>query len=95
VIAHESGVANTVDPMGGSYFSRLTNETEDEACYFHKIEDIGVAVIENGYLSAIAEARTVIRSRSTGGACYRRCERIRLTTPSSSDSGDGPDGERR
>ncbi|HEV8574625.1 MAG TPA: methylmalonyl-CoA mutase family protein, partial [Dehalococcoidia bacterium] len=61
VIAHESGVANTVDPMGGSYFlEALTNETEDEAySYFHKIEDIGgvVAAIESGYLQReIAEA---------------------------------------
>jgi methylmalonyl-CoA mutase, N-terminal domain len=61
VIAHESGVANTVDPMGGSYFlETLTKETEDEAYnYFHKIEDIGgvIPAIENGYLQReIAEA---------------------------------------
>jgi methylmalonyl-CoA mutase N-terminal domain/subunit len=61
VIAHESGVANTVDPMGGSYFlEALTKETEDEAySYFHKIEDIGgvIPAIENGYLQReIAEA---------------------------------------
>jgi len=61
VIAHESGVANTVDPMGGSYFlEALTKETEDEAYnYFHKIEDIGgvIPAIENGYLQReIAEA---------------------------------------
>ena len=61
VIAHESGVANTVDPMGGSYFlEALTKETEEEAYnYFHKIEDIGgvIPAIENGYLQReIAEA---------------------------------------
>ena len=61
VIAHESGVANTVDPMGGSYFlEALTNETEDEVySYFHKIEDIGgvIPAIESGYLQReIAEA---------------------------------------
>jgi len=61
VIAHESGVANTLDPMGGSYFlEALTKETEDEAyIYFHKIEDIGgvIPAIENGYLQReIAEA---------------------------------------
>ncbi|TMB70161.1 MAG: methylmalonyl-CoA mutase [Chloroflexi bacterium] len=61
VIAHESGVANTVDPMGGSYFlEALTKETEEEAySYFHKIEDIGgvIAAIESGYLQReIADA---------------------------------------
>ena len=61
VIAHESGVANTVDPMGGSYFlEALTKDTEDDAYqYFHKIEDIGgvIPAIENGYLQReIAEA---------------------------------------
>jgi methylmalonyl-CoA mutase N-terminal domain/subunit len=61
VIAHESGVANTVDPMGGSYFlEALTKESEDETYeYFHKIEDIGgvIPAIENGYLQReIAEA---------------------------------------
>jgi methylmalonyl-CoA mutase, N-terminal domain len=61
VIAHESGVANSVDPMGGSYFlEALTQESEDEAYrYFDKIEDIGgvVAAIESGYLQReIADA---------------------------------------
>jgi methylmalonyl-CoA mutase N-terminal domain/subunit len=61
VIAHESGVANTVDPLGGSYFvEALTNETEADAYrYFHKIEDMGgvIPAIENGYLQReIADA---------------------------------------
>ena len=61
VIAHESGTANTVDPLGGSYFvEALTKESEDDAYrYFHKIEDIGgvIPAIENGYLQReIAEA---------------------------------------
>jgi methylmalonyl-CoA mutase N-terminal domain/subunit len=61
VIAHESGVANTVDPMGGSYFlEALTNETEEDAYrYFHRIEDMGgvIPAIENGYLQReIADA---------------------------------------
>ncbi len=61
VIAHESGVANTVDPMGGSYFlETLTKETEDEAySYFHKIEDMGgvIPAIESSYLQReIADA---------------------------------------
>ncbi len=53
VIAHESGITNTVDPLAGSYFvEKLTSETE-RACYryFDKIDALGgmVAAIENGY----------------------------------------------
>ena len=53
IIAHESGVTNTVDPLGGSYFlESLTNELERQAYdYFKRIEDMGgvVAGIENGF----------------------------------------------
>ena len=53
VIAHESGVAQVADPLGGSYFlERLTLETEC-ACYeyFDKIEALGgmVAAIGKGF----------------------------------------------
>jgi methylmalonyl-CoA mutase N-terminal domain/subunit len=43
VILHESGVANTVDPLGGSYFiEKLTDEMEQEAYdYFRRIEALG------------------------------------------------------
>lgn len=61
VIAHESGVANTVDPLGGSFFAEaLTNQTEEDACaYFRRIEDLGgvVPAIENGFFQReIAQA---------------------------------------
>ena len=51
VIAAESGVANTVDPLGGSYFvEALTNRLEVQARdYFRRIEDLG------GVLPAIAK----------------------------------------
>ena len=53
VIAHESGVTNTVDPLAGSYFvERITNELEAEALeYFRKIDALGgmVPAIERGY----------------------------------------------
>jgi methylmalonyl-CoA mutase N-terminal domain/subunit len=53
VIAHETGVANTVDPLGGSYFlERLTLDMEKGAFdYFEKIDAMGgmIAAIENGY----------------------------------------------
>ncbi|CAF4948338.1 unnamed protein product [Rotaria sp. Silwood1] len=45
IIAYESGVADTVDPMGGSFIiEHLTNEIEDKAWeYIHKIEEMGGA----------------------------------------------------
>jgi methylmalonyl-CoA mutase N-terminal domain/subunit len=53
VIAHESGVTNTVDPLGGSYFvERLTDEMEAAAyAYFDRIDELGgmVAAIERGF----------------------------------------------
>jgi len=53
VIAHESGVTNTIDPLGGSYFvEALTNEMEKEARdYIRKIDDMGgmVKAIELGF----------------------------------------------
>jgi methylmalonyl-CoA mutase, N-terminal domain len=53
IIAHESGVANTVDPLGGSYFvEALTNRTEREVrAYFERLNEIGGAIeaIERGY----------------------------------------------
>jgi methylmalonyl-CoA mutase N-terminal domain/subunit len=53
IIAHETGVTNTVDPLGGSYFlESLTNEVERGAWdYIEKIDSLGgmVAAIERGY----------------------------------------------
>jgi methylmalonyl-CoA mutase N-terminal domain/subunit len=53
IIAHETGVANTVDPLGGSYFvETLTNDVERGAWdYIEKIDALGgmVAAIERGY----------------------------------------------
>ncbi|MFN7966041.1 MAG: methylmalonyl-CoA mutase family protein [Acidobacteriota bacterium] len=53
VIAHESGVTNTIDPLGGSYFvEQLTNRMEADAlAYLDRIESMGgiVAAIEQGY----------------------------------------------
>jgi methylmalonyl-CoA mutase N-terminal domain/subunit len=54
VIAYESGVPNTVDPLGGSYYIEwLTNELERKAWeYLDRIEDMGgaIAAIESGYV---------------------------------------------
>jgi methylmalonyl-CoA mutase N-terminal domain/subunit len=53
IIAHESDVSLTVDPLGGSYYVEwLTNRMEDEAkAYFDKLDAMGgmVSAIEHGY----------------------------------------------
>jgi methylmalonyl-CoA mutase N-terminal domain/subunit len=53
IIAHESGVTNTIDPLGGSYFvEKLTSELEQEAKnYIDKIDNMGgmVKAIEMGF----------------------------------------------
>jgi len=54
VIAHESDVTDTIDPLGGSYYiENLTHEIEKKALeYLGKIDDLGgaVAAIERGYM---------------------------------------------
>jgi methylmalonyl-CoA mutase N-terminal domain/subunit len=61
IIAEESGVANTVDPLGGSFFVEAqTNHIERQAYeIFHRIEELGgvLPAIEKGYFqSEISEA---------------------------------------
>ena len=61
VIAHETGVVNSIDPLGGSYFvEQLTNELERQAYeYFERIDELGgvvAAIKENFFQREIAEA---------------------------------------
>jgi methylmalonyl-CoA mutase N-terminal domain/subunit len=61
VIAHESGVVNTIDPLGGSYFlEALTNELERQAYdYFDRIGKLGgvvAAIKDNFFQREIADA---------------------------------------
>lgn len=61
IIAEESGVANTIDPLAGSYFvEALTNKMEEDALmYIHKIDEMGgiIKAIEEGFPQReIAEA---------------------------------------
>ena len=61
ILAEETGVANTIDPLAGSYFvEALTRQIEEKAWdYIHKIDELGgmVTAIEKGYPQAeIAEA---------------------------------------
>jgi len=61
VIAHETGVVNAADPLGGSYFlESLTNELERQAYdYFARIDELGgvlAAIEDNFFQREIAEA---------------------------------------
>jgi methylmalonyl-CoA mutase N-terminal domain/subunit len=61
VIAHETGVVNTIDPLGGSYYvEHLTTELERQAYdYFERIEKLGgvvESIKENFFQREIAEA---------------------------------------
>jgi methylmalonyl-CoA mutase N-terminal domain/subunit len=53
IIAYETGVINTIDPLGGSYYiEALTNRLEEEANeYFRKIDELGgvIPAIEIGF----------------------------------------------
>ncbi len=76
VIAHESGVPNVIDPLGGSYYVEALTNRMEEGCrdYFDKIEKLGgvIPAIEKGffqrdiakaafkYQRAIEEGRQVI-----------------------------------
>jgi Methylmalonyl-CoA mutase, N-terminal domain/subunit len=67
VIAHETGVVNTIDPLGGSYFvEHLTDKLEAEAYdYFSRIEQLGgvvSAIKENFFQREIADASYVYQS---------------------------------
>ncbi len=73
IIAYETGVTDTVDPLGGSYYVEwLTGELERQAWeYIHRIEDMGgaIAAIESGYMqreiqeAAYAQQRAVDEGR--------------------------------
>ncbi len=53
VIAHETGVANTADPLGGSYFVEALTDRMEQRCYeyFEKIEQLGgmVEAVKRNY----------------------------------------------
>ena len=53
IIAHETGVTNTIDPLGGAYFvEALTDRMEEQAYdYFHKIDELGgmVQAVKEGF----------------------------------------------
>ena len=72
IIAEETGVANTIDPLTGSYFvEALTNEMEEKAWeYIHRIDDMGgmVAAIEKGFPQGeIADAAYTFQEQLEAG----------------------------
>jgi len=92
IIAHESGVADTADPLAGSYcIEALTSEIEEEATkYIDKIDEMGGAVsaIEKGYMqreiveSAYTQQREVEAKERTvvGLNQFRSEEEMRIET---------------
>jgi methylmalonyl-CoA mutase, N-terminal domain len=67
IIAYETGVTDTIDPLGGSYFvERLTSELEKKASeYINRIEDMGgaVAAIEASYMQREIQEAAVQQQR--------------------------------
>jgi methylmalonyl-CoA mutase, N-terminal domain len=53
IIAEETGVTNTIDPLGGSYFVEALTDRMEERCYeyFHKIDELGgmVEAVKRGF----------------------------------------------
>jgi methylmalonyl-CoA mutase N-terminal domain/subunit len=72
VIAHETGVVNTVDPLGGSYYvEALTDEMEQRAYdYFAKIDELGgmVEAVKGNYPQReIADAAFTLQQKIDAG----------------------------
>jgi methylmalonyl-CoA mutase N-terminal domain/subunit len=72
IIAHETGVANTIDPLGGAYFvESLTDRLEELAYeYFHKIDELGgmVQAVKTGFPQReIADASFELQSEIDAG----------------------------
>ncbi len=72
VIAHETGVANTIDPLGGSYYlEQLTSQLERQAYdYFERIQALGgvvQAIKENFFQREIADAAFRYQSEVEAG----------------------------
>ena len=63
ILAHESGLCNTIDPLAGSYYvESLTHEVELRATkYLQKIERMGgmLSAIEQGYIAAEIQKSSV------------------------------------
>jgi methylmalonyl-CoA mutase, N-terminal domain len=91
VLAHETGVVNTIDPLGGSYYLEdLTNRLEAEAYdYFRRVRELGgvvEAIKENFFQREIAEASFKYQSEvESGGRVVVGVNRYKLDDESELD----------
>ena len=88
IIAHETGVTNTIDPLGGSYFvEALTDQLEAHAyAYFAKIDELGgmVEAVKRGFPQReIADAAYTLQQE------YDRRERIVVGVNDFTEGGEG------
>ena len=88
VIAHETGVTNTIDPLGGSYFvEALTDQLEAHAYeYFAKIDELGgmVEAVKRGFPQReIADAAYTLQQE------YDRRDRILVGVNDFTEGGEG------
>ena len=72
IIAHETGVTNTIDPLGGSYFlEALTDRMEEQAyAYFRRIDELGgmVEAVKRGFPQReIADAAFTLQQEIDSG----------------------------
>jgi methylmalonyl-CoA mutase N-terminal domain/subunit len=72
IIAHETGVTNTIDPLGGSYFVEALTDTMEERCYeyFRKIDELGgmVEAVKRGFPQReIADAAFALQQEIDSG----------------------------
>ncbi len=72
IIAEETGVTNTIDPLGGSYFVESLTDRMEELCYeyFHKIDELGgmVEAVKRGYPQReIADAAFALQQEIDSG----------------------------
>jgi methylmalonyl-CoA mutase N-terminal domain/subunit len=89
IIAHETGVTNTIDPLGGSYFvEALTDRLEAQAYeYFARIDELGgmVEAVKRGFpQEEIAEAAFMLQREIDSG------ERIVVGVNQHVDAGEQP-----
>ena len=89
IIAHETGVANTIDPLGGSYFvEALTDELEAAAYeYFAKIDELGgmVEAVKRNYPQReIADAAFDFQTGDRRGRAHRRSASTRSSRATTS-----------
>ena len=72
IIAHETGVANTIDPLGGAYFVEALTDRMEEQCYayFEKIDELGgmVEAVKRGFPQReIADAAFALQQEIDAG----------------------------